>query len=126
MNALRPAVHALLALALAVQGLAFASASHGPMPPAADAAAALQDHAAEVADMPCHGQDEAPAAPSLCDCCDANCTGMSGCAFGQVLAIASSARLPFSPAHAAVIAAREAPADSVTLQLPLRPPIAHA
>jgi hypothetical protein len=126
MNALRPAVHALLALALAVQGLAFASASHGPMTAAADTAVAMQDQAADMSDMPCHGGDEAPAAPSLCDCCDGDCTGMSGCAFGQVVAIAPSARLPFTPAADAAIAARDAPADSVTLPSHLRPPIAHA
>lgn len=113
MQKLRPLLAALLGLMLWVQGVAIAAA------PIASAEAA--DSAAQ---MPCHG-DPAPAV-SACDCCDGDCTSMTGCVVGSFVG-ASTAPVPADPPARAAIVARTWSAKTVVSPLPLRPPItSHA
>lgn len=129
MKTLRPFLSAVLGLALLVQGLAFAAApfdAAGAAP--AGAAPAGAEEVAAMDEMPCHGdsQPETLDAAAACACCDNGCADMGGCAFGQLAAGPSiGAQFPSAPQH--VRAAAERAATSVSLPLPLRPPISfHA
>ena len=108
MARLRPWLAAVLGLMLSVQGLAIAAAD--------DAASAAE----AAAQMPCHG-DEAPAVPP-CDCCDGDCSNMTGCVVGSFLG-AAPVLVPADPPAPAAVAARTWSAKTAVSPLPLRPPI---
>lgn len=116
MNKLRSLLSAVLALGLLVQGLDAAAAA-----PAATAGGAP----AAAEQMPCHSDAQDDAATS-CPCCDSDCAGMTGCAFGH-LAAAPRTNLQFSPAaQSVVVASPRATRAGFTPSL-LRPPIqSHA
>lgn len=127
MKPLRPWLHAVLGLALLVQGVAWASA------PVASAPPAPVEQAAAVDEMPCHGAAQAPAPESAatatapCACCDGGCVDMSGCAFGHLAAVAAAYRVHLAPVHDAAIATPDRVPASVSLPSLLRPPISfHA
>ena len=118
MKALRPALHALVALSLLVQGVAVAAAPLMAPKPAAEARA--------MADMPCHGQEQASKTTAPCDCCDGTCMDMAHCAFAHVAAVLPSAGLALAAVREGAIAAPTPFAESVTLPSRLRPPISRA
>lgn len=124
MKTLRPWLSAVLGLALLVQGLAFAAAPFDT----ASAAPAAAEAVAAMDEMPCHGdsQPDTVDAAAACACCDDGCADMGGCAFGQLAAGPSmGAQFPSAPQD--VVAVAERAATSVSLPLPLRPPISfHA
>jgi hypothetical protein len=109
MDKLRPFVAAVLGLTLWVQGVAIAAA---PVAPVEEADSAME--------MPCHG-DPAPTV-SPCDCCDGDCSNMTGCVVGSFVGAAAVVVPADPPAHA-VIAARAWPVKTALSPLPLRPPI---
>ena len=112
MPKLRPLLAAFLGLTLSVQGLAIAAAPVAAADEPASAAAA--------AEMPCHG-DEAPAV-SPCDCCDGDCTNMTGCVVGSFVGAATVVVPADAPVQAA-IATYAWPVKTASSPLPLRPPI---
>lgn len=117
METMRPWLSAVLGLALLVQGLAFAAAP-------VDTTNAVPAATEAVAAEPCHGdaQPDTVDAAAACPCCDSGCADMGGCAFGQ-LAAGPSIGAQFPSAPQAVIAVADRAAASVSLPLPLRPPI---
>jgi hypothetical protein len=122
MRSSRPWLHALLGLALLVQGLAFAAA---PLMLAAPEPAAQEQVASEP--MPCHGEPADPAPTPACDCCDGDCNAMSACMSGQVAALVAPLAMPLVPAQQAIVAAADRSIESVTPSSRLRPPISfHA
>jgi hypothetical protein len=114
MQRFRPFLTALLGLTLWVQGLAIA---------AAPAAMAAQDADTSM-EMPCHGDDPAPASP--CDCCDGDCANMTGCVVGSFVG-AAALLVPADPPDHAAVATHAWSAKTAVSPLPLRPPItSHA
>lgn len=112
MKKLRLLLSAVLALGLLAQGFSVAASVATP---AADAASAAAEQ------MPCHGDAQDEAADS-CPCCDSDCAGMTGCAFGH-LAAAPRTALQFTPAAQSVVVASPCAIRAGFTPSLLRPPI---